>query len=187
MGLIRGAGFITAMLDFVKVGWRDDFVNEVVGYLQAGKAALVADVEEDKVLPTDLRMEAIEGVVFRQPRADTAYLLLERELASHKGEITALRAEFDQSTGEEKTRLQAKLENIQAKLRTRIEHAKSLEEATQKVVEFKIKSLEEQVATAHAPWKTILQQRIGTVHAEYNKRISSLRQARTDVQDALAD
>jgi hypothetical protein len=61
-----------------------------------------------------------------------------------------------------------------------------LEEATQRVAEAKVKSLEEQAATAHGARVADLQQRAARVRAEYNERLSRLRQAREAAQEAPA-
>ena len=188
LGMIAGTtggGFLSLMHGFVKAGGREEFANEVAGYLLPGKAAVIADVDEHQVLPTDTRMEAVGGRVFRQPRTDSEYLHVEQELASQRDEVKSLREEIESATDADKGRLQDRLRGEMSKLQSKIEQAQRLEEATRRVGEEKARSLEAQAATAQGSWQGVLQQRTKMVHTDYDERIYRLGQARQAAQEAL--
>ena len=97
-----GGGFMEWMRDFVKTGGREELADEISLYLQPHMVALIADVEESETFAIDSRMKEVGGKVFRQPRTDAGYSLVERELVSLGRELTALRAEEAATLREEK-------------------------------------------------------------------------------------
>ena len=62
-----------ALFDVGTTGVNADFLAEAAESLQAGKAALVAQIEEKWVLPLDSRMEALGGTVFRRTRGEVTH------------------------------------------------------------------------------------------------------------------
>jgi len=73
VGFVVGASagmFSGMMYDLANLGVGEDFLVEVGQYLLPGKAAVVAEVWEEWVLPVDARMQAVGGVVFRRMRGD---------------------------------------------------------------------------------------------------------------------
>jgi uncharacterized membrane protein len=62
-----------ALFDVGTTGVGTDFLAEAAESLQAGKAALVAEIEEEWVLPLDSRMEALGGTVFRRTRGEVTH------------------------------------------------------------------------------------------------------------------
>jgi uncharacterized membrane protein len=57
-------------LDALKLGTRADFLDDVCRKLTPGKSAVLAEVTEDRIMPLDMRMDALGGVVIREPRPD---------------------------------------------------------------------------------------------------------------------
>src|SRR5262249_30018638 len=88
IGLLRGpvgraggaaAGTLGGSLaDLANVGVGADFLDEVAQSLRPGKAAVVAEVEEQWVIPVDSRMEDLGGTVFRRSRNDVVDAQVER-------------------------------------------------------------------------------------------------------------
>lgn len=181
-GLIYGS-FVSSMVYFAKMGGHEDFVNEVADYLQEGRVAVIADVDEHQTLLTDTRLKAAGGVVFRQPYSDAYFAHLERDMLVAKAEITALCAEHDYATDDEtRVELHIRIKAKQAKLQALIEQAVALEEATERIGKAKVESLTEQMEKAHAWWISVLQERIIQVQDEYKERLFKLRQARLVAQ-----
>ena len=58
-----------------------DLVDETQTRLQPGKVAIVAEVDEDWIVPVDTQMEAAGGVVFRHARSDVEASVAEPEPA----------------------------------------------------------------------------------------------------------
>jgi hypothetical protein len=79
-----------------------DFLSEAAKGRQPGKAAVVAVVEEESVLPLDTRMDAMGGTVFRRTPGEVAHAQIEREIAAMEADIAAMAAEYQQASGEAK-------------------------------------------------------------------------------------
>ena len=61
-----------AVRDFWVAGVGLDFIEAATQHLQPGKVALVAEIEEEWVIPVDLALEAAGGHVFRSTRTEVA-------------------------------------------------------------------------------------------------------------------
>jgi len=69
-----GAGTLGGMLhDFAKVGVGEDFLDEVAHEMTPGKIAVLAEVQEEWVMPLDTRMEAAGGVVIAGCRGSPGF------------------------------------------------------------------------------------------------------------------
>lgn len=179
-GILSGttvAGFVSFMLDFVKVADRQQFATDVGTYLVAGKAALIADVDEERMLPVDIRLEAEGGIVYRQPRNDADYLVVERELKALRTEYDVLQEEYASATGPDRAKLEAKSDVVKAQLQGKVKQAREQMEMEHAVAEAKLKLLKEQEATARGGWKASLKPRSERVEAEYRERSEGLAQA----------
>jgi len=64
-GSVGGSAF-----DIANLGVGADFVDEVSKLLTAGRAAVVAEIEEEWITPLDDRMDEIGGNVYRRSRRD---------------------------------------------------------------------------------------------------------------------
>lgn len=96
LGLVVGAvtGAVAgAMRDFWVAGVSLDFIEETERSLQPGKVAVVAEVEEEWVIPVDAAIEAVGGQVFRRSRTEVAETQFDHDIAAFKTEITELEAE----------------------------------------------------------------------------------------------
>jgi uncharacterized membrane protein len=175
-----------SVYDVTQLGIDMDFVDEVGGRLEPGTAAVIAEVQEEWVLPLDTRMEAAGGVVFRRTRADFASEMIERDITATNAEIAALRAEYSQARAEDKAKLQAKIDAAQGRLRATQERASARVEATRLEGEAKAAALHEQAATARAERKQQLDKRKADIQADYKARSAKLHQARQLAKEALA-
>lgn len=75
-----------------------------------GKAAVVAEVWEEWVLPVDVRMAAAGGMVFRRKRVEIADAQIERDIETLRAEDAALEDELSRATGETRAMLQKRLD-----------------------------------------------------------------------------
>src|SRR5512138_2498114 len=108
VGVAVGAGIGTSggfLYDMAHLGVGQDYLDGVGKSLKPGKAAVVAEIWEDWILPVDAKMEALGGVVFRHTRKDILDLQVERDITTLKAEIDELEAEYDRANGEAKTKL----------------------------------------------------------------------------------
>ena len=180
VGLAVGAGtgtLIGAAFDLTKAGIGEDFLKEVSEYLLPGRAAVVAEIDEEWQTPLDSRMEAIGGQVFRRNRIELEDEYFERDFAAFEAELDALDAEMAKASAERKARLQARIRETQRKLDARRNELKARIEAVKREGDAKAESLRQQIATAEAVQQERLKKRLEQVRAEYQQRVAKLEQA----------
>ncbi len=180
VGLAVGAGtgtLLGAAFDLTKAGIGEDFLNEVSEYLLPGKAAVVAEIDEEWQTPLDSRMEAIGGQVFRRNRIELEDEYFERDFAAFEAELDALDAEMAKASAERKARLQARIRETQRKLDARRNELKARIAAVKREGDAKAESLRQQIATAEAAQQERLKKRLEQVRAEYQQRVTKLEQA----------
>jgi uncharacterized membrane protein len=171
-GMAAGATY-----DIAGAGVGSDFLDEAAARLAPGKAAVVAEVEEEWILPLDMRMEAAGGTVIRRTRGEVVDAFVERDIAAMEADIAAMEAEYQQASGEARAKLQAKLDAARAKLNETREDAQARAEATQREAEAKLATLRAQADSASAERKQQLDQRAAEVQADYNERTAKLHEA----------
>jgi uncharacterized membrane protein len=167
VGLVLGTYVGTTgglLYDMAKIGVGQDFLTEVEQTLQPGKAAVVAEVGEDWVLPVDTRMEALGGVVIRRTRREFLDAQINRDAAALEADLAKLEAERDQATGEARVKLQKKVDSAKARLQAMQDGIQAKIEASAQETDAKIKSLQEQAAKES-----------GEKKARHEKRIAELR------------
>jgi uncharacterized membrane protein len=176
VGAVAGT-VVGAMRDFWVAGVGIDFVEETEKFLTPGKVALIAEVEEEWVIPVDVRMEKAGGVVFRRARADVAEAQYESDIAAFGTEIAELEAEAKHATGAAKTRLLAKIAMLTTTLDGAIKRARQRADALTTEAEGKIASLNAQIAKAEGEAKATLEVRMKQVRTAYDARIAKLKKA----------
>jgi uncharacterized membrane protein len=189
VGLAIGATWGTiggAVYDIAQLGVGEDFLAEVSQYLSPGKVAVVAEIDEEWVMPLDTRLEALGGIVFRRARGEFIDAQIEREIAADKAEIAQLKAEYNQAVGEAKAKLKAKLDAAQNRIQARRDLLNERIEAIRREGEAKIKSLQEQAAKAKGEMKAKLEKRIAEERADHQLRVEKLSQAWSLVKEAAA-
>jgi uncharacterized membrane protein len=163
--------------DLANVGVSEDFLKEVGQSLKPGKAAVVADVWEESVLPVDTRMQALGGVVFRRMRRDLLDLQVESDITTLKAEIDELESEYDRSGGDAQGKLLARIDAARAKLQTAVNDIQTRLEASRQETKAKIDSLQEEAAKARGEGKAKLEKRLAELEAEQKRRSDQLKQA----------
>jgi uncharacterized membrane protein len=179
-GTVSGSVF-----DITQLGIDSDFVDEVASHLKPGTAAVIAEIQEEWILPLDTRMEAAGGVVFRRTRDDFVDDMIERDITTTEAEIAALRAEHAQARAEDKAKLQAKIDAAQSRLQGTRERARTRAEATRREGEAKTAALREQAATARAERKQQLDKRTAEIQAHYKERSAKLHESWQHTKEAL--
>ncbi len=182
---VAGGALIGGYADLFKLAVSEDFLSKVYAQLTPSKSAVVAEVDEDWVIPLDTRVEAIGGTVLRQSRADFEGEQIRQGMEADKAELTALQAEYRQAREEHKARLEARIDETRAKLRTVAERAKAKQAQLRQERDAKIKVLREQRAKAQADVKTRLDQRIDAFGKDYDRRADELIRAAELMDEAL--
>ncbi len=174
------------LYDLAQLGVGEDYLDEVGKSLLPGKAAVVAEVWEDWILPIDTRMEALGGVVFRRTRTDVLDEQLEKDVAALKADLAELEAEYEQANAKAKAKLQIRIDNAQAKLQAAQDAVQARLASSQQETEAKIQSLQEQAAKAQGERKAKLEKRVAELRADSQRRSEQLRQAGEHIKEALS-
>ncbi len=175
-----------AVRDFWVAGVGLDFVELATQHLQPGKVALVAEIEEEWVIPVDLALEAAGGQVFRRSRTEVAEAQFDHDIAAIRGEIKALEAETAHATGSAKNRLQAQLAATKTSLDSAMQRGQQRLDALQREAEAKADALKLQVSQAQGEVKSRLEDRMKRVKGAYHARGAKLSQAWSLAKEALA-
>src|SRR5271165_294469 len=96
-------------------GFAGDFVHDVTAQLQPGSYAVCASVYEDWTVPVDTATAPFGVVVFRQATDDVAMAQMRAGWEAIKADQAHLEVEIRQAVGEQKTRLEAKREELRTK------------------------------------------------------------------------
>ena len=141
-----------AVRDFWVAGVGLDFIDEAEKFMQPGKAALVAEIEEDWVNPVDAALEDAGAHVFRRSRAEAAQAWLSQDISTFKSEMDALESEADRATGDAQERLQSKLKAARVRHESAVHRARQWAETLQQEAEVKAELLLAQLSQAEQPW-----------------------------------
>jgi uncharacterized membrane protein len=188
-GVVVGmtAGMLLGSIsDLLNIGVGTDFLDKVSRDLAPGKAAVIAEVDEDWVTPLNTRMEAIGGTVVREWRSDFEEAEIAKETAGSKAELAQLKAEMAQSASETKTKIQKRISEVKAKLDELSNEAQTKLHKLEKDTNAKITALNDQIAKANAANKARIKERLAEVRADHDRRVAKLKQAGALIKEALA-
>ncbi|MEO8525978.1 MAG: DUF1269 domain-containing protein [Caldimonas sp.] len=175
-----------AIRDFWVAGVDLDFVEEAEKMLLPGKVALVAEVDEEWVVPVDSALEASGGTVFRRARSEVVDAQFDHDLVAFRGEIEELEAEATSATGVAKSKLEAQAADAKAGLARAVKHARQRVEALGHEADGKAMTLKEQLKHARGDAKAKLEDRVKRVKSAYQARGAKLSQAWGLTKEALA-
>jgi uncharacterized membrane protein len=188
VGLVVGAtagGLLGALRDVWVSGVGLDFVEEAQNLLLPGKVALIAEIEEEWIIPVDVALEAVGGQVFRHSRSELLEAQLNHDVAAFKGEIKDLEDEASSATGSARTRLETKLAAAQVRLEDAVARAKQRAQALEQDAAAKVASLKVQLSQVSEQAKARLEVRIDSVKRSYHRRGAKLAQAWELTREAL--
>lgn len=174
-----------AVRDFWVAGVGLDFVEAATRHLQPGKVALVAEIEEEWVIPVDAALEAAGGQVFRRARSEVAEAQFDHDIAAFKAEIEELESEASHASGAAKTKLQAKLATTKASLDGAVHRGQQRVDTLKQEAEAKAASLKLQLSQAKGDVKARIEDRMKRVKSAYHARGAKLSQAWNLTKEAL--
>lgn len=175
-----------ALRDFWVAGVGLDFVEEVTRHLRPGRVALVAEIEEEWVLPADSALEAAGGIVFRRSRVEVLEAQLDSDMAALKGELKALEAEARQATADARLRLQVRMAATAAAFDAAARHAERRAQALLQEAEAKTETLKAQWQEAGEGVRARVEARIERLRSGVHARGAKLGKAWALAKDALA-
>lgn len=176
IGMGSGA-LLGSLRDVYVLGVSAEFLDKMSQELTPGKAAVVAEVAEDWVTPLDNRMQAIGGVVVREWRSEVEAELARENAAAAKAELAQLKAEYAQARDENKAKLQARIDEAQAKARAASDRLKSRIDQFGQEAGAKIKLLEQRADKAEGEAKAKLDLRVSELRSDRERRSGLLKQA----------
>jgi uncharacterized membrane protein len=189
VGVVVGAaagGAVGAVRDFWLAGVGLDFVEEAERFLQPGKVALVAEIEEEWVIPVDAALESLGGHVFRRTRSEMSEAQYDHDIAAFKSEVKELEAEASHATGAAKTKVEAKLATAKKSLDAAVKRAKQQVGTLKQEADAKAESLKLQMSHAKDDAKAKLDDRMKRMKSAYHSRGAKLSQAWALTKEALA-
>ena len=169
-----GGTLIGALADLENARVGSDFIEDAAKELVPGKAALVAEIDEDEITPLDMRMEALGGHVLRRSLRGLKHAENEQDFAALKAEIAQSKAEHASATAERKVKLEARIDALNAKLQTKLDHAKVKREAIRGQVNAKLEALKGKAAQARGNIKTRHEKRLAAATKEFDKAVERL-------------
>jgi uncharacterized membrane protein len=175
-----------AIRDFWVAGVGLDFIEEAEKHLQPGKVALVAEIEEEWVIPVDTALAAAGGEVFRRTRSEVAETQFDHDIAAFKSEIKELESEAVHASGAAKTQLQAKLVTAKTGLEGAVHRTQQRAAALKQEADAKAESLKLQLGQVKGDCKARIEDRMKRVKSAYHARGAKLSQAWNLTKEALA-
>jgi uncharacterized membrane protein len=168
VGALTGT-MVGSFADLFVAGVDSDYLTEVSQVLTPGKYAIVADVSEEWVTPVDTRMEALNGFVFRTARRSFEEAQRAREISDLRAEIDQLKAEHARAKAEHKAKLQAKIDQLNTRLQTKLQQARQRSEQIKSETEAKVQALQKKAAKAQGEAKAAIDARLTEIKKQYEQ------------------
>ena len=169
-----GGTLMGAFSDFENVRVGSDFMEDVEKELVPGKVALVAEVEEEEIIPTDEAMEALGGRVLRRSLRELKRTENEQDIATIKAEIAQSKIEHATARAERKAKLEARIDALNARLQQKMDQAKARRESFQRQAQAKLEALKTKATKARQEFKAKHEQRLATQSKEYDQWLERL-------------
>jgi uncharacterized membrane protein len=185
IGAVTGT-MVGAVRDFWMAGVGLDFVEEADSFLHVGKVALVAEIEEEWVIPVDSALETIGGHVFRRARSEVAEAHFDHDVAAIRSEIKALEDEASHAMGDTKEKLRGKVASAKSDLEAAVHRGQERVDSLKHEAESKAQLLKTQLIDATDSAKDKLDERVKRVKSVYHARGVKLGQAWTLAKEAMA-
>ena len=172
-------GFGGLMYDLFKAGVSSDFVDEVAASLTPGKAAIIADIDENLwVTPIDTRLGALGGTTFRRLPGDVVDADLIRETDAARKELDQLKAELRESSGEAKAKVEGAIDAQRRKLQALVDRVDTRLDQQKAEYEARLATLREQQAKARENKRQQIEVRMAELKASHEARKAKLEEAR---------
>lgn len=172
VGVALGASWgavLGGLHDLHRSGVSAEFVDEVSTKLTPGKFALVADISEEWITPLDIKMENLGGQIFRTGKRYVEIDQIKADVAALNAEIAQLGKEMKNAHGEQKAKLQTKVEKLKVKRKERIERAKKQLEQMKKERAAKVEALKKKASKARGETKAAIEARVTRINKDHQE------------------
>ena len=151
IGIGGTAGLVAGGAVDLHNGWvAEDFVDDVANALLPGRAAFVAEIEEDATAPVNTEMEAIGGTVFRLALSEVKHAIDDEHVAAIKADLAEMKAEHAQVHADRKAKLQQRINRLESRLQALLQKAQERREAAEREARAKVDLLQKKAAAAKA-------------------------------------
>lgn len=189
MGLAVGAmtgTVVGAMRDLWVAGVGLDFIEEAQTLLLPGKVALLAEMEEEWVIPVDTALEAAGGRLLRRSRTEVSEAHFDHDIAAFQSEIEELELEASNAGGAAKEKLHSKIASAKGRLNAAVQRGQHRVDALKQEADAKVQALKVQMENATGDMKMRVEDRVKHVKGAYHTRGAKLSQAWRLTKEALA-
>jgi uncharacterized membrane protein len=181
VGIAVGAyigGLGGLLVDVFTTGMGMDFVDEASAALTPGKAAVVADIDEEWLTPADTRLGALGGITYRRYAGDVMDEQLARETEANRAELEKLRTDLRDATGQAKANVEAAIARQREKLEALVVRVDTALDRQKAEFEARLSTLQAQRDQARDRQRQQIDERITELKASYEARRASLEEAR---------
>jgi uncharacterized membrane protein len=170
--------------DLFSVGVGSDFISEASAQLTPGKSAVVADIDETWVTPVETRIGDLGGVTFRKVPDEVIDEQMTREATQAKAELEGLRAEFRETTGAARAKVEAAIDRQRQKLDAL--DARIEKEIDEQQADFngRLTTLQTQQTRVRGDKKASIGARIADLKARFAERKAKLQHSRELTKEA---
>jgi len=172
-GAVSGT-LVGALSDFENVRVGSDFIADASKELAPGKAALVAEIDEEEITPVDVGMEELGGHVLRRSLRELKHAENEQDIATIKAEIAQSKIEHATASAERKAKLEARIDALNARLQQKMDQARARRESFQRQAHAKLEALKIKATKARQEFKAQHEQRLATQSKEYDQWLERL-------------
>jgi hypothetical protein len=163
-----------------------DFVDEVSASLTPGKAAVIADIDENLwVTPVDTRLGALGGTTFRRHPGDVIDADLVRDTDAARMELDMLKAELRASSGEARAKVEAAIDTQRRKLQALVDRVDTRLDEQKAEFEARLATLREQQAKARESKRQQIEARMAELKASHEARKAKLEEARRLAKESV--
>ena len=168
-GVVAGS-LIGLAADLYEVEVDIDFLSDVSAALRPGGYAVLAEIEEEKVTPVDVRMERLGGVVFRTVRSATVHENQIRGLERLRAQIDQLVAEHADARAERRKKLQHAIDGLRARLQLRLTHSQVRARQASDEAQARVQALKNRAQREQGDAKAALEARIARLRHNFRQQ-----------------
>jgi uncharacterized membrane protein len=166
-----GAGLLAGLIgDLYSAGVDQDFVSDVATALTPGKCAVVAEVDEESLTPLDMRMEALDGVVYRTLKSSVQEEHWNRDTDNARAQLSQLKSEFAQARADRKAKLEAQIERLKKRIDAKLARAQARSQQMTREYEAKVQALRDKADKQKGEAKGAIEARIAKLRKDYQNR-----------------
>ena len=180
-----GGSTIGLMYDLYNSGVNAEYIDDVSKAMENGTVSIVAEIEEEWVVPVDTKIDENNGIVFRRLKDEVVYDQIERENAQTEQEIEHLRAEMSEAKDDAKANIQKHIDTAKEKLELMKTKVEEKNEAVEKEFKEKSETIKNQIDTASNRHKAKLQKKLDELNGIHEKNSAKLSASLDKIKETL--